>query len=450
MKTSEQKMIANAVSPPLGLMGVMFMTVILTACGQYRHKINLMPAPAVFADGEINPLPVGEPPESYHDFRMLYATDRKGSDDPETRPFYYNQAGFVVRLGQARVSAGYSDLPWEDVRRITLSKNRERDIPLQVLSVNETDMLAHTGTFFAPAPEDDPLPNGDGREFADLVNQRLITSGIREIYIYVHGYRVVFDIPVLVAAELRHFLGYRGAFIAYTWPSTPHFLAYIADVETSIHMARKLRLFLTYLAENTQVEKIHIIGFSAGSRLVVGTLEQLALIHADHSDAEIQSKVRIGNVIIVGGDVSRKGFAAAVADGLLRIPERVTVYVSSADRALIWARRIFRHQRLGQMLEKDTPARTLDFLRAHPSLELVDVTRAAGSTTGNGHNYFSKSPWVSSDLLTLLAFDLDPEQRGLERMPDLPVWSFPADYIERLQKNLKALNPDLTAASGRP
>ena len=130
MKIGTSIKIAKTASPALGLMGLMFMTVILTACGGYRHKINLMPAPAVFADGEINPLPAGEPPVSY----------------------------------------------------------------------------------------------------------------------YVHGFRVVFDIPVLVAAELWHFLGYRGAFVAYTWPATPHFLAYGADVETAIHMARKLRLFLTYLA----------------------------------------------------------------------------------------------------------------------------------------------------------------------------------------------------------
>ncbi len=429
---------------------LLLLAAVLTACGSPPHKINLMPAPAVFADGEINPLPVGEPPVSYSDFRMLYATDRKGSDDPETRPFYYDQAGFVVRMGQARVSAGFEGIQWEEARRITLSKNRAQDFPLQVLSVEETDILAHTDTFVSPSPDDQQLPAGTGREFADLVDRRLTSSGVREIYVYVHGYRVVFDIPVLVAAELWHFLGYRGAFVAYTWPATPHFLAYGADIETAIHMGRKLRLFLTYLAEETRVEKINIIGFSAGSRLVVRALEQLALMNADKSDAEIRSRVKIGNVIIVGGDVSRKGFAAAVADGLLRIPERVTVYVSSADRALIWARRILRHKRLGQMLEADTPPQTLAFLQAHPSLELVDVTRAAGSTTGNGHSYFSGSPWVSSDLLTLLAFDLGPMQRGLKQLPDLPVWSFPTDYIERLHKNLKALMPEPGGANGNP
>ena len=449
MKTNQQVWMRRRPPGPAGLFGLLLLIAVISACNSTPHKINLMPAPAVFADGAINPLPAGQPPVSYDDFGMLYATDRKPSAQPDKRPFYYNQAGFIVRLGQARVRAGSPDIQWEEARRISLASNRSRDFPLQVLSVKETDALYQTDTFVTPTSEITALPRAQGQAFARLVNQRLDASGIREVYIYVHGYRVVFDIPVLVAAELWHFLGYRGAFIAYTWPSTPNFLAYVADVETAIHMARKLRLFLTYLAEETRVEKIHIVGFSAGSRLVVGALEQLALLNAGLSEAQIRNKVRIGNVIIVGGDVSRKGFAAAVADGLLAIPERITVYVSSADRALIWARRIFRHQRLGQMLEKDTPTRTLAFLDSHPSLELVDVTQAAGSTAGNGHNYFSRSPWVSSDLLALLAFDLDPARRGLVKRTDLPVWTFPPDYIERLQANLIELNPDLVGTNGK-
>lgn len=421
----------------------------LAGCSRTPHTINLMPAPAAFADEALGTLPVGEPPVDYDDFRMLYATDRNKPADPDERPFYYNRAGFVLRLGQARVSAGLPGIQWEQARRISLSPKRSQEYPLQVVSVEETGSLAQTDTFLDPLTDDTPRPPGDGRVFAHLVDQRLASSGVREIYVYVHGYRVVFDIPVLVAAELWHFLGYRGAFIAYTWPSTPHFLAYGADVETAIHMARKLRLFLTYLAENTQAERIHLIGFSAGSRLVVRALEQLALQNAGASKAQIRQRVRIGNVIIVGGDVSRKGFAVAVADGLLRIPERVTIYVSSTDRALIWARRIFRHPRLGQMFGPDVDARTRNFLRRHTSLELVDVTLAAGSSTGNGHSYFSRSPWVSSDLLALLAFDLKAGQRGLVPKENLPVWSFPPDYVARLQESIKSLYSGPAAGHGK-
>jgi esterase/lipase superfamily enzyme len=426
-----------------GLFGLLLFSIVISACSSSgRYKINLMPAPAVFEDGDINPLPKGPPPVSYDDFRMLYATDRKLSDDPDERPFYLSQSGFIVRLGHARVKAGPAGTDWETVRRISLAKNRTGNYPLEVLSVTETGVLPRTYSFLTRSVPDPAAFNERDEKFAELVNQRLASSSHKEVYVYIHGFRVTFDIPVLVASELWHFLGYRGAFIAYTWPSTPSVFAYLSDLEAAVIIARKLRLFLTYLAEETQVEKIHIVGFSAGSRLVVRALSQFALLNADATDEQIRKNVRIGNVIIVGGDISLEEFGTALADGMLRIPERTTIYVSSADSALVWARRLFRRERLGQMWAEDLPPRTKDFLRANPSLQFIDVTEAAGSTTGNGHSYFRDSPWVSSDLLTLLAYDIGAAERGLEKEENLLVWTFPPDFITRLRKLLTEMNPN--------
>ena len=99
------------------------------------------------------------------------------------------------------------------------------------------------------------------------------------------------------------------------------------------------------------------------------------------------------------------------------------------------------------MWAEELPQRTADFLRANPSLEFIDVTEAAESTTGNGHAYFRKSPWVSSDLLTLLAYDIGAAERGLEKEANMPAWTFPPDFIERLRKTLLEINPQLAGAT---
>lgn len=125
---------------------------------------------------------------------------------------------------------------------------------------------------------------------------------------------------------------------------------------------------------------------------------------------------------------------------MLRIPQRTVVCVSSADIALAWARRIFRRRRLGERWGGESPQRTEQFLLAHPSLVLIDVTDAAGSTPGNGHSYFRSSPWVSSDILALLAYALDTAERGLEKEGASPVWRFPSNYIERLQRTLAGMD----------
>ena len=403
--------------------------VLLGGCSSSGPRtINLMPAPAVFAGGAIDPFP-DQLPLTHSDFGLLYATDREPSENLDERPFYKNEAGFIVRMGAARIRAG-GDLGWKAARSVSLSSNRQREYPLKLRSVDEIGLL---GSSYNLLTDTAASPERGENEFAAMVNQRLESSGVKHVYIYVHGYRVIFDDPVLVSSELWHFLGYRGAFIAYAWPSTPRVLAYMSDLETAQTMARKLRLFLTYLSENTEVEKIHLIGYSAGSRLVVHALEQLALLNREASDEQIREDLKIGNVIIVGGDISRESFGSALMEGLIRIPERMIIYVSSTDRALRWSRRIFHRERLGEAWEGDMDPRIEEFLRAHPSLEWVDVSGAAGSSTGNGHDYFRQSPWVSSDILALLALNLGPDKRGLVPGTIPQLWRFPPDYVQRVQ-----------------
>jgi esterase/lipase superfamily enzyme len=412
------------------------------------RTIDLMPAPAVFAGGAVDPFLKDPPPVNFGDFGLLYATDRKPAPDPGARPFYTNQPGFLVRLGSARVEAGQPGLNWDQVRRISLSERRSGHYPLKIRSVEETGVVESTRSLLAREPEDVETSAGEDEDFAARVDARLAATDVKDVFIYVHGFRVAFDEPVLVAAEFWHFLGYRGVFIAYAWPSTQRMTAYLSDLETAKAMARNFRLFLTYLRENTQVERIHIIAYSAGSRLVVRALEQLAMLNADAGDEALRKEPGIGNVIIVGGDISLKEFASAATDGMLRVPERTIVYLSSSDRALIWSRRLFRRKRLGEMWVETLPDQARIFLRTYPSLELVDVTDAAGSTTGNGHAYFRDSPWVSSDILTVLARDPGPDRRGLERTPDRLVWHFPPDYIERLQRALLEMKPPVGAKGG--
>lgn len=162
--------------------------------------------------------------------------------------------------------------------------------------VEELGILDRSITVFTPPNLITKELYQPAKRFAELVNEKLKQSQRKDIYIYVHGYKVVFENPILVATELWHFLGYDGVFIAYAWPSTPKTLAYVTDAES----------------------------------------------------------------------------AAA----------------------------------------------------------------------GNGHAYFRKSPWTSSDILMTLMHDLRPDERGLVRSEDIPIWTFPPDYIHRLRAALLEALPD--------
>jgi hypothetical protein len=85
----------------------------------------------------------------------------------------------------------------------------------------------------------------------------------------------------------------------------------------------------------------------------------------------------------------------------------------------------------------------IEFLSNTPEISIIDVTEAADATVGNGHNYFRSSPWVSSDILMTLRYNLRPGDRGLVIGDKAPIWSFPPDYITRLRAAIATANPAL-------
>lgn len=424
---------------------------LLGACaGTSPYEINLMPAPEVYEVDVIDPFADATSLDDLPYDGMLYATDRAPAQQGAREHYYLNQRGRVVRLGVAQVELARADITWEEARRISLLKNRTDKFPIRVSGVEEYGVLDRSATVFEEPDTLGEDPHAAAASFAAAVNAKLAQSKRKHIYVYVHGYKVVFENPVLVATELWHFLGYDGVFVAYSWPSTPSRWAYTRDTETAEGSARNLRIFLEYLADETEAEQIHVLGYSAGTRLVARAFEQMALMNHERTSAAIYARQRIGHVILVGADVDREVFGAYIADGLLRVPQHVGVYMSEQDKALRVARFLTRQERLGQMwAAEELGPQVADFLHESAGdISVINVTSAEGSTGGNGHAYFRQSPWASSDILMTLAYDLPPAERGLVRETGAPVWTFPPDYIERLRTALMKANPEVARGIG--
>jgi esterase/lipase superfamily enzyme len=285
------------------------------------------------------------------------------------------------------------------------------------------------------------------------INERLAQSRDPDIFIYVHGYKVNFENPMLVTAELWHFLGYEGVFIPFAWPSRLGALDYFGDTESARYSSVFLRELIEFLADETEARRIHILGYSAGTRVVGAALHQLALIHSDRSTEEIRGRLRLGNVILVGSDLDRDIAATYIMDGLLRVQDRLTVYESPKDKALGLALLAFGRERTGQLDPADLTPGVRAFLRQSDEMSLISVANAPGFTAGNGHSYFRESPLVSSDVLATLRYDLGPAERGLVQNPETSVWEFPADYLPRLERAIYRANPatarrEIAAESG--
>ena len=428
---------------------LLFYSSVISSCSNIIwDEVDLMPAPDVYGDGMLNPLPETDPMEQIPYRGLLYATDRKPASEGGNEKYYLNERGLLLRLGVARISLHEPDVDWEEVRKISLLKNRTDKYPLKVTGVEEFGILEDSIPGFAMREDyDADVLDGD-EEFANAVNAQLSRSNRKHIYIYVHGYKVVFENPILVATELWHFLGYDGVMIGYAWPSTPSKWAYLKDTDTANGYARHFRKLLEYLSKQTNAEEIHIVGYSNGTRLVARACEQLALMHHDKSREEIHAKLRLGNLILAGSDLDREVFGAYLADGALDVPRHMSIYISEKDKALGFARWLTRRERLGQMIDQESlpPAAHRLLTERKDHISVIDVSDAEGSDTGNGHGYFRDSPWASSDILMTLAYDLNTEQRGLVLKPTMPVWKFPEDYMQRLWAALAEVNPEFRRA----
>jgi esterase/lipase superfamily enzyme len=395
-----------------------------------------MPAPAVFEAGAIDPfahvLPEGRRLES----EILFATDRDPATANDIERHYASRRGYLVRLGRAEIVHGDGRLSWQEARRLSLEPNRRTPYRLQVGVVEELGVLPGSVSRFT-----DPALLAPGRDaaaagFAAEINAKLARSNSRDITVYVHGFKVPFENPLLVATELWHFMGYDGVMIPYSWPSTPRLLAYFSDVETTALSAHYLRQFITYLRQHTDAERIHVLGYSAGTRLVIEAVSMLALA----GGAEARNS-GLGEIILVGSDYDTGLFAAALSNGILDVTERLTVCLSGIDGALRFANRVFGRERLGQMLSEEMPAHVREVLLGLDNLVLIDVSDAESAGARNGHSYFRESPWVSSDILATLTYGLSPAERGLIRAdPEVPIWTYPPDFIERLRNELVSIS----------
>jgi esterase/lipase superfamily enzyme len=225
-------------------------------------------------------------------------------------------------------------MTWDEARRISLLKERPEDYPLKVTDVQEIGILDSSINVLTESIVDTQQPTLPSEEFAAKINAKLAISQVKDVFIYLHGYKVVFENPLLVASELWHFLGYEGAFIAFSWPSTPSTLAYFSDLETAALSAGNLRIFVQYLAEKTEARRIHIIGYSAGTRVVAQALNQLVLMYAGPNGSDSTKKLRIGHVMLTGSDLDLHLFGSYLVDGVLDVVDTLTVYASAKDKAL--------------------------------------------------------------------------------------------------------------------
>lgn len=320
--------------------------------------------------------------------RVFYATDRERVPVRASRGYSYTET-------RSRATAPLS------LGSCVVSVPRDRRIgQLEAASLWRLDFRgsAEGVTLSQVTLQDEPT-------FMRDVSARANAGGKR-ILLFVHGYNATFQDACRRAGQISYDLAFTGAPVVYSWPSRGVATGYTADEETVQWTAPHLRAFIETLAKSTGAS-IHVLAHSMGSRAVIQALGEPVSL----------GEGRIRDLIFAAPDIDAGIFEQRLPQ-LTERAHRVTLYASSADRALAASRSFHDFARAGESGASLVVATGLDTIDA-----------STVETDFLGHSYFGSSDTVLRDLFELVRFNASPDDRfALTRIQEpsrpSPYWRF--------------------------
>ncbi|MEM9704573.1 MAG: alpha/beta fold hydrolase, partial [Pseudomonadota bacterium] len=189
-------------------------------------------------------------------------------------------------------------------------------------------------------PSKKPKPD---REFAAVSVRRLTSeqfetalaekvdalSGLKTIFIFVHGYNVPYTNGVYRHAQLIEDFDAQGVALHYSWPSSGRSVGYLYDRD-SVQFARDGLVSTLSAAAASGAENIFLMGHSMGTLLVMEALRQLSIAQ---NSAVLE---KIAPLVLASPDIDSDVFRSQLG-AIAPRPDPLVVFVSQKDRALKWS-----------------------------------------------------------------------------------------------------------------
>lgn len=214
-----------------------------------------------------------------------------------------------------------------------------------------------------------------------------------EVLVFVHGFNIRFDEALIRASQLAFDTKFQGPFILFSWPAGPKdgFVSSLRFNKTYEHnrgaALNSIEVFREFLAAIAQTgKKINLLVHSMGHQIVIPAI-------AKHV-RETQSSKFLGEVIFNAPDFASTDFESVRAD-ILTSADRVTLYCSPNDNALVASRSFNGNRRLG-MCEK---AEGVDVI------SVKEVDSPTLGVAGLGHGYYSGRVVLTDIFQVLLGID---------------------------------------------
>ena len=395
-----------------------------------QTPVRLMPTPVAFSAGDIDPFGGAQAKVARTDVPVLYATNRLPLvETPE--PLFTALPGAQLRVGIAHVRLGDDPFDWETLHRLSTSDDVEQR------PIVRFDWLESKGTLPSAGSS---RSHEQAHAFFGLIDHALSLSPNREIVVYVHGANSPVPRAVAQAAQFQHFATRRVVVVSFMWPSAGSILRYLTDVGNAAASIEPFAQLLQALAANTSATSISVLSYSAGAKIVGPALARLAASRSEGSPAMLREKLRLRNVYFAAPDADTRLFVDQMRE-YIDVVGRITLAVNRRDSALGFSQLVHRASRAGRPDADELDSGQRAFLIAASrqlGFDLVEVDPdAIPGLARRSHAFWYEHPWVSSDIIALLLFNVGPARRGLEeRVGELGArfWNFPPDFDQRIAR----------------
>jgi esterase/lipase superfamily enzyme len=203
--------------------------------------------------------------------------------------------------------------------------------------------------------------------------------------VFVHGFNMTFDDAAFRMAQIVWDLQYKGLPVLYSWPSRGEAVDYQYDRESALGSREGFIALLHNLRDKHGIARVHVLAHSMGNFLAVDALA---------NESGVASPAKLASLVMAAPDVDKDQFVQAVPK-IEKICGRMTLYASSADRALIISKTLAGAvPRAG-----DVPIGGPITL---PGLESIDVTALGNEMFGLNHTVFATSRELINDINLLI------------------------------------------------
>jgi esterase/lipase superfamily enzyme len=251
----------------------------------------------------------------------------------------------------------------------------------------------------------------DRPDFVVRVREQVEKSPNRSLLVVVHGYRERFPSALRKTAFLSHVLDINSPVVVFDWPGDQgsSLRGYRRARSVAEASGAELAEALQLIVNEIQPDRVWLIANSMGGQVVA---DAFGILYTDEAFADLETEIE--DVVLTAPDIDHEEFDEQFRHEIAALATRLTVYVSSNDRALLISRVVNRGRRAGESTvspdQLEEASRFLEMVDPGESaVTLVDVTPV--NRTRNFHNFSLETPEFFDDLFLRLTNPVTPRSR---------------------------------------